>query len=221
MSEKIDVPDLIPSSAVGINLAGADYDLGNVIYRVLTECEHRRRSFPADQAERMLLGIARQKLDELRPGYVELGGSAPYWESLEREVLGNVMPRYVRRGIEQTRLEERDYGVWRRGDMLARVLFSVGALTVGGIIIALPFIPVFENAFAFFSAFAAWFYPELQKTMHDAKHTRLLNRMVTEGQAYQTLNQKLLTGAALDEAFAMLPGRTPKPPRIDEDQSIH
>lgn len=221
MSEKNDVPDLIPSSAVGINLAGADYDFGNVIYRVLTECEHRRRSFPPEQAERMLLAVARQKLEELRPGYLELGGSAPYWDSLEREVLGNVMPRYIRRAIDQSRLEEHEYDVWRKGDMVARVLFSLGALTVGGIVIALPFIPIFESAFAFFSAFTAWFYPELKKTLDDSKHSRLLNRIVAEGQAYQALNQQLLTGAALDEAFALLPGRTPKAPLTDEDQSIH
>jgi len=190
-----------------LNLAGAEYDFGSVIYLVLGECEHRRRSYTPDELEGELMSAARAKLGELRPGFVAAGGPEGYWSLLEREVMGTVMPQYLRRTARQNRLEESGYEVWREGDVVARVVFALCALTIGGLVIAAPFIPIWEDAFAFVLAILAWFYPELKKAREDGRHAELLNRLIAEGQQYQRMHERLLTDAAIDQALGTLPAR--------------
>jgi hypothetical protein len=67
------------------------------------------------------MDVARKKLGEVRESYEEAGGSQPYWEDLEREVLTTAMLQYIARAVEQTRLERQNYDVWRGGDPAARV----------------------------------------------------------------------------------------------------
>src|SRR4051794_19116055 len=118
-----------------LNLAGSSYDFGNVLFAVLQECEHRRRALLPNEAEARLREIARAKLAEIRESYEECGGTAGYWEQLEREVLETALPQYIPAAAEQTRLEKTNYDLWRQGDPAARALFGLLGLLIGGIII--------------------------------------------------------------------------------------
>ena len=72
-------------------------------------------------------------------------------------------------------------------------------LTVGGLNVAVPFIPIFIDEFAFFLAFCGWFYPDLKKLMHDYGYTRRLNAIVTEAARYQRRSTtEYLTASSLD-----------------------
>jgi len=168
-----------------LNLAGSSYDSGNVLFAVLQECEHRRRALLPNEAEARLREIARAKLAEIRESYDECGGTAGYWEDLEREVLETALPQYILAAVEQTRLEKSNYDLWRQGDPAARALFGLIGLVIGGIIIAIPWIPIFEDAFAFALAAAGFLYPELKKTAFDFRHARTLNRLITKAERYQ------------------------------------
>ena len=168
-----------------LNLAGSSYDYGNVLFAVLQECEHRRRALLPNEAEARLREIARAKLAEIRESYDECGGTAGYWEDLEREVLETALPQYILAAVEQTRLEKSNYDLWRQGDPAARALFGLIGLVIGGIIIAIPWIPIFEDAFAFALAAAGFLYPELKKTAFDFRHARTLNRLITKAERYQ------------------------------------
>ena len=197
-----------------LNLAGSSFDFGNVSFAVLHECEHRRRGLVASHLQSSLMGIARDKLVEIHHSYVEAGGTAAYWEDLERDVFEVVMPQYIAAAREKNRLEKSNYDLWRGGDLVSRAVFALVALTIGGIIVALPFIPIFEDAFAFVLALLAWFYPELKRLMFEHRHARLLNRLIVEAERYQH-DQRIhfLSQAALDEAF-----RAPALPPLDKDQ---
>ncbi|HEX9944186.1 MAG TPA: hypothetical protein VGG03_19420 [Thermoanaerobaculia bacterium] len=168
-----------------LNLAGSSYDFGNVLFAVLQECEHKRRALLPNEAEARLAETARAKLAEIRESYEECGGTEGYWRELEREVMETILPQYVPAAVEQNRLEKSNYGLWRQGDPVARALFGLIGLVIGGLIIAAPFIPIWEDAFAFALAAAGFLYPEIKKTVFDYRHSRLLNRLIAEAEKYQ------------------------------------
>ncbi len=192
-----------------LNLAGPAYDLGDVLFAVLQECEHARRAFAPDEAPARLRETARAKLDEVRESYEESGGTETYWRLVEREVMETALPQYIPAAVEQTRLEAGDYDLWRQGDPLARAAFGLLGLVIGGLIIALPWIPRIENTFAFFLAIAGFLYPEIRKTFFDHRHSRLLNRLIVQAEKYQR-NEKIqyVSEARLHEELEAV-GRTP------------
>jgi hypothetical protein len=199
-----------------LNLAGPSYDFGAVTFAVLQECEHKRRGLVADQADLKLMEIARAKLAEIAEGYREAGGTPMYWETLQKEVLETAVPQYVGNALEQNRLERSAYDVWRNGDPGARALFGLCGLIIGGLIVAAPFIPIFEDTFAFFLALACFFYPELKRVYFDYRHTRLLNRLVVQAEKYQHDPRIHISTARLDEelrAAMELPAGEPLGPR--------
>lgn len=168
-----------------LNLAGPSYDFGNVLFAVLQECEHRRRGLLAHEAEGALMEVAKVKLRQIHQSYLESGGTPDYWRDLEREVLATAMPQYVAAAVEETRLERTNYDLWRRGDPVARAAWALGALLLGGLIVLIPFIPIFEDSFAFLLALAGLCYPEIKRAHFHLRHTRMLNRLIAEADAYQ------------------------------------
>lgn len=168
-----------------LNIAGPEYDYAQVVFAVLQECEHRRRSFADDEFESRTLECASEKLATIKKSYDEFSGSASYWEGLQKEVMTVIVPQYITTAHDITQRERRGYGVWRGGDVLARFVFALIGLTIGGIIIELPFIPIFERMFAFVLTFFGFIYPELVRFMYERRHTRVLNQLVTASAQYQ------------------------------------
>ncbi|HEY8021400.1 MAG TPA: hypothetical protein VIH93_09875 [Thermoanaerobaculia bacterium] len=190
-----------------LNLAGPSYDFDHVLFAVLQECEHRRRGLLANEAERALHDAARAKLEQIHKSYVERGGTPDYWREVETEVLRTAMPQYAAEAIEQTRLERTNYDLWRHGDPLARACWGLGALAVGGLIVWLPFIPIFEDAFAFGLALTGLFYADIKRGFYQVRHARSLNRLIAGALAYQK-NRLIhyMTDAELFEAIDVAGG---------------
>ncbi|HYS54399.1 MAG TPA: hypothetical protein VER58_11630 [Thermoanaerobaculia bacterium] len=167
-----------------LNLIGSEFDVANLVHAVLADCEHRRRAVPEDLAKAMEAN-ARRKLATARLAFDEAGGDPAYWTTVEDEVLHTALPQYVEIAERQNRLERASYDVWRHGDLLARATFTLIGLTVGGIIVKVPFIPIFIDAFAFFLAICGWFYPDLKKLFYDFRYTRRLNAILAEAIQFQ------------------------------------
>ena len=188
-----------------LNLAGSAYDLGNVLFAVLQECEHRRRGLLENEEAARLREIAVAKLDEIHASYVESGGSPAYWQELVAEVLDTGLPQYAAAATEQNRLERSSYDLWRGGDTLARCVMGFGGLALGGLSIEAPFIPIGEDIFAFLLAASGFLYPELKRMLCDWRHARLLNRLITQAERYQKDNRiHYPSNAAFDEALRSL-----------------
>ena len=191
--------------ATTLNLAGASFDFGNVLFAVLQECEHHRRGLVEKDASRRLLEIAREKLGEIRESYVESGGSDAYWQELEQEVMENAMPQYAAAALEQNRLERSNYDLWRGGDAVARGLLTLGGLTLGGLMIAAPFIPIWEDVFAFLLAGGGFFWPEIKRTVADYRHSRFLNKLIVQAEKYQKDSRiHYVSSRRFDEALRSL-----------------
>lgn len=186
-----------------LNIAGPEYDLANVVFVVLEECEHRRRGIEDDDLERELHAVTRAKLAKIKEAYDEFGGSPVYWASLEEEVWKTALPQYLLAAREMNALERSSFGVWRQGEPLARGAFALGGLVIGGLVKALPFIPTIENVFVFALAGAGFLYPDLKRYVHERRHVRLLNRLVADAAAYQQ-NARLhyMTTKEIQESFA-------------------
>jgi hypothetical protein len=208
-----------------LNVAGSNFDFGRVIFAVLQECEHRRRGF-TDDAREKLSDVAAAKLAEIHESYVEAKGSVSYWQQLEHEIFATVMPQYIPAAIAQSERERTDYGLWRGGDIPARFVMFLCALLLGVVIIKAPFIPIFEQAFAFFLAFCGWFYPEIKRWTFESRHSRLLNRLIVGGEAYQkNTDIHYLSDRALNEVFdsegleeAVEPEKSPAAQRTGQSQ---
>lgn len=204
-----------------LNIAGPEYDFGNVVFAVLTECEHRRRGFDDAELDRQLLATARAKLAKIKAAYDEFGGAPSYWESLETEVLKTALPQYTVAAKEMNALEREKFGVWRGGDPLARIAFAVGGLLLAWVLFFVPFVRLFEAAFMVTLVATGFFFPDIKRFTHERRHTRLLNRLVAEAAAYQQ-NAKLhyMTTTDIRESFALnapaLPSERSEPEKIAE-----
>jgi hypothetical protein len=186
-----------------LNIAGPEFDLGNIVYVVLEECEHRRRGFD-DSVDAQVRSTARARLGKIKAAYDEFGGSPAYWAAVETEVMETALPQYVAAAEEMNDLERSKFGIWRGADPLARLMFALAGLTIGGIIIALPFIPIFERLFAFALAGLGFAYPELKRWTHERRHAKALNRIVSDAARYQQ-NARLhyMTTNDIRESFTL------------------
>jgi len=168
-----------------LNIAGPEYDFGAVVFAVLQECEHRRRGVDDDEFEQAMEACAREKLAHIRKAYDEMDGSAPYWEALENEALKVALPQYVGAALEMNREERANFGMFHRGDISARFLYALIGLVIGSMIIALPFIPIFEELFAFALTAVGFFYPEMKRWMYERRYAKTLNRIIADAARYQ------------------------------------
>lgn len=185
-----------------LNIAGADYDYAQVVYVVLQECEHRRRGFEEPSFGAEARSCAAEKLAEIKAAYDEFGGAATYWETLEKEVDEVVLPQYIAAAREMTELEQSHFGIWHGGDLNARLIFALIGLMIGSILIALPFVPIFEAMFAFALMAGGFVYPDLKRFMTERRYTKVLNRLVADSARYQE-NGRLhyMTTREIKEAF--------------------
>jgi len=185
-----------------LNIAGPEYDYAQVVYAVLQECEHRRRSFDDASFDTEVKESAAKKLGEIKAAYDEFGGSAVYWETLEKEVGEVMLPQYIAAARDMNELEADDFGIWRAGDLGARLAFALAGLVIGSIIIALPFIPIFEEMFAFALTVFGFLYPDLKRFMMQRRYMKVLNRLVADSARYQE-NSRIhyMTSQDIQKAF--------------------
>jgi hypothetical protein len=188
-----------------LNIAGSEYDYAQVVYVVLQECEHRRRSFEEESFDDEVRACATAKLAEIKAAYDEFGGSASYWETLEKEVDDVVLPQYIAAAQSMTESERNNFDIWRGGDLGARFAFALAGLIIGSIIIALPFIPIVEDMFAFALMAAGFLYPDLKRFMFERRYTKVLNRLVADSARYQE-NSRLHYMTTTDIRKAFEPG---------------
>jgi hypothetical protein len=168
----------------------------------MQECEHHRRSFEEATFDAEARTCANEKLAEVKAAYDEFGGSATYWETLEKEIDDVVLPQYVAAAREMNELESNNFHLWRGGDLSARFVFALMGLIIGSIIIALPFIPIAEDLFAFALTAIGFLYPDLKRFMTQRRYMKVLNRLVTDSAKYQE-NSRLhyMTTHDIEKAF--------------------
>jgi hypothetical protein len=143
---------------------------------VLDHLERRREALAGDGA------AVRRELEAalvpLRAAYAESSLPAPFFTALEEELRQVLPERWQAAAARFTALEGRGFGSWRGGDVYARIAYVFAGLTVGGLCVEAPFIPIWEKWFPFALGLVAWWLPDVQALWHRRRYARELGRIV-------------------------------------------
>lgn len=152
-----------------------DFAMQKVAVDVLAHLErHRELAVRDGEATARALEAA---LAPVRQAYLETALPPSYFDALEHE-LATVLPAAWRQvAVPFTELEARRFGLWRGGDLVARLAYVLGGLVLGGLLVWLPFVPVWEKWVPFaMSAAGAWL-PSAQVVWHRHRYARELGRI--------------------------------------------
>jgi len=129
---------------------------------------------------------------EVRARFLELFDDRPYWAKVERLLVEDCFDRYCALAERQTALEQRDYGIWRSGDLLSRVALGTLGVAVGSFLMRAPFIhlPAAGDVVLYLGMLGTPLLPDLQVWMHQRRYRKGLGRIV-EDMAAAAEQQKL------------------------------
>jgi hypothetical protein len=154
----------------------SDFAIVKVATDVVAHLERHREAAARDEA-----ATAREveaALAPIRAAYRESELPPAYFAALEAELRGALPAAWRAVAVPFTALEARGFGRWRGGDLSARLAYVFGGLALGGLIVWLPFIPIWEKWVPFALAFAGWWLPDAQVLFHRRRYGRELGRII-------------------------------------------
>jgi hypothetical protein len=153
-----------------------EFTAGKLSLEVVTALERRREAIAGDEA--LTRAELERALTPLRAAYQDSALPASYFSALEDELRRTILERWRAGAVSFTALERSGFGSWRGGDVYARVVYVLAGLVVGGLCVALPFIPIWEKWFPFAVSAAGWFLPDVQAAWHRRRYARRLGEIV-------------------------------------------
>jgi hypothetical protein len=153
-----------------------EFSAWRIANEVVTSLERRRDAIAGDEAA--VRAQIEQALVPLRAAYRESALPSGYFAALEDELRQVLQERWRTAAVAFTALERRDFGSWRGGDVYARLVYVFLGLLVGGLCVALPFIPIWEKWFPFALGVAGWWLPDAQSAWQRRRYARELGKMV-------------------------------------------
>ena len=158
---------------------------------ILAGLERRRPSLLDDETS--VRAAMEAALLPVRREYASRELPAVYLTALEQELLASIPTRWLDSARQFTADERRHFGIWRGGDVIARLSFlAVGGL-VGAFIVWAPFIPIWEKWLPIPLAIAAWYLPDLQASWHRRRYARRLGEIVLSLETAQAQLDRRLT----------------------------
>jgi hypothetical protein len=160
-----------------------EFSLRQVSADVLEHLERRRPAIVND--EKLVAVEVKHALVPVRKSYAELDMPRAYMDALEEELVESLPARWRNVAVPFTQDEKRSFGVWRGGDLFARLTYSAGGLLVGLFIVWAPFIPIWWKWLPLLVAIAAWWVPDAQTALRRRRYARALGEIVTSYDAAQ------------------------------------
>ena len=160
-----------------------EFSADAVTREVLARLERRRAALAGDAAATEAEVTA--ELAVTRARYAEEALPAPYFEALARELGSGLGARWRQVAAAYTALEGRGFGIWRGGDLVARIAYVFAGLALGGLCVELPFIPIWEKWFPFALSVAGYFLPDAQLRWQRHRYARQLGDIVRDFSALQ------------------------------------
>jgi hypothetical protein len=177
-----------------------EFSADTVTRQVLARLERQRAALAGDPAATEAEVTAELAL--MRARYVEEALPLPYFEALAHELGPAIGPRWRRVAAAYTALEGRGFGIWRGGDLVARLAYVFAGLALGGLCVALPFIPIWEKWFPFALSVAGYFLPDAQTRWQRRRYARQLGDVVRD---FATLQPRLEEAVKLTDLLAEAP----------------
>jgi hypothetical protein len=154
-----------------------EFSARDVGMQVIEHLERRRPALVGSDS--LVAAEVKSALVPVRKAYAEYELPPGYIDALEAELVATLPARWRQVAAPFTKLEERGFGLWRGGDVVARLTFVLAGLVVGGLIVAAPFIPIWEKWFPFALAIAAWWLPDAQARWQKRRYAKELGAIVT------------------------------------------
>ncbi len=168
-----------------------EYTAREVALTVIDHLERRREKIVGDEAlVRAEVGAA---LEPIRREYLEAELPVSYFSALEKEITETLPAKWRRAALPFTDLEKKGYGIWRAGDVVARLTYVALGLIGGGLVVAAPFIPIWEKWFPFALAIAAWWLPDAQLRWQRRRYGLQLGQVVKELEGAQKQLDRAIT----------------------------
>lgn len=159
------------------------YSLAAIAQHLLALFEVRRpgiRRWDAGAQERFRQE-ADSALHQMEQQCRELGvDDPPYWERARAVVSDALLPRYAQLAETENEAAARDYGIWRGGDLVARGAFALCGLVLGGIALAVPWIPVQEKWVPWALFVLGPFLPDAYSWWYRRRYRRRLDALVLD-----------------------------------------
>lgn len=149
-----------------------EYSAENVTRLVLQHLERRRYAIRAD-VTRARAEIARC-LAPVRRAAESDDVPAAYMSALERELTDGLPERWCVQAERMTQLEQRDFDVWRGGDLVARFTYVFVSLLVVAVFAATD-APGWTKLVALLASLTTFFVPAAQFTWHERAWERSLD----------------------------------------------
>jgi hypothetical protein len=167
------------------------------------------------QVESRLRDVFATELADVRARFLEMFDDPGYFDRLQETLLEVALPRYLSTAERQTNLEQRDFGLWRGGDLLARGVYAAAGFALGLFLVKAPFIPIPTtwDLLAFGFLLGAPFIPDAQVWLLKRRHRRALRAIVADlhdAEVQRELYQPLVASSpvdALGSGTEQLPGR--------------
>ncbi len=179
-----------------------------VTTEVLWHLERRRATLASDsEATATQVQVA---LAQIERSYVELELPRAYFTALAAEITSVVPKRWLKAAQVFATVEERNYGVWRSGDLLSRLAYVGGGLLLGAVVVAVPFIPIWWKGFPLLLAAAGYFLPDAQVRLQKRRYAAELGDIARDvGAAQLALDRHMADAVTTLAAHADLPKDSP------------
>jgi|SRR5438552_1991776 len=149
-----------------------EFAIKNVALDVLAHLElHREEAVQDEAATRLAVDAA---LEPVRRSYLDSQLPAAYLRALDHELATTIAASWRAVAVPFTELEKRRFGIWRGGDLVARLAYVLGGLSLGGLIVWLPFIPIWEKWLPFAMALGGAWLPNAQVLWQRRRYAREL-----------------------------------------------
>ena len=103
-----------------------------------------------------------------------------YWQRVRRVLDEILLPRYAKTATEEIALANRDYGIWRGGDLLARATFALAGFILGIIAVETPYIPIYEKWFPAVLLVAGPVFPDVAMWWYRRRFRKKLDTLVQD-----------------------------------------
>jgi len=153
-----------------------EFAIGKVAGDVLAHLERQREVAVRDEGA--TVRAVETALQPIRVAYADSQLPRAYFDALEGELRASLPAAWRAVAGPFTELEARGFGRWRGGDLGARLAYVLAGLTLGGLIIWLPFIPIWEKWVPFALAIAGWWLPDAQGAWHRRRYGKELGRII-------------------------------------------
>jgi hypothetical protein len=178
-----------------------EFAIRKVALDILAHLElHREQAVHDEATTRVAVEAA---LEPVRRAYADSQLPAAYLHALDHELGTTIVTAWRAIAVPFTALEKRRFGLWRGGDLVARLAYVLGGLALGGLIVWLPFIPIWEKWLPFAMALGGAWLPDAQVLWQRRRYARELGTIAVRLGARQ---------AALEAAVTMNellpPGKT-------------